>query len=34
MSTDPALTGADPEVVKRAVREAIESLTVTVEVAK
>ena len=27
-------TGADPEVVKRAVREAIESLTVTVEVAK
>ena len=33
-STVVSATGADPEVVKRAVREAIESLTVTVEVAK
>ena len=33
-STVVSATGADPEVVKRAVREAIESLTVTVEVTK
>ena len=33
-STVVSATGADPEVVRRAVREAIESLIVTVEVAK